>query len=155
MVASHWLIFWVSHWLGLLLGNKEVAPPPAGVVMWLGSCFGRPRQFLSVVPCLVTQSCPTLCDSKDCSPPVSSVCGVLQEWVAMPSSRGILPTQGKTPRSPALQADSFLSEAPGKPKNTGVGSLSLLQGIFPTQESNWVSYIAGRFFTSCLPIGIF
>ena len=28
------------------------------------------------------------------------------------------------------------SEPPGKPKNTGVGSLSLLQGIFPTQESN-------------------
>ena len=24
----------------------------------------------------------------------------------------------------------------GKPKNTGMGSLSLLQGIFPTQESN-------------------
>ena len=23
------------------------------------------------------------------------------------------------------------------PKNTGVGSLSLLQRIFPTQESNW------------------
>ena len=26
----------------------------------------------------------------------------------------------------------------GKPKSTGVGSLSLLQQIFPTQESNWV-----------------
>ena len=33
--------------------------------------------------------------------------------------------------------------------NTGGGSLSLLQGIFPTQESNWgVSCIAGGFFTS-------
>ena len=40
------------------------------------------------------------------------------------------------PRSPALQADSLLSEPPGKPKNTGVGSLPSLQGIFPTQESN-------------------
>ena len=28
-------------------------------------------------------------------------------------------------------------EPPGKPMNTGVGSLSLLQGIFPTQELNW------------------
>ena len=28
-------------------------------------------------------------------------------------------------------------EPQGKPKNTGVGSLSLLQWIFPTQESNW------------------
>ena len=26
---------------------------------------------------------------------------------------------------------------PGRPKNTGVGSLSLRQWIFPTQESNW------------------
>ena len=37
------------------------------------------------------QSCPTLCDSIDCSPPGSSVRGILQarilEWVAMPSSR--------------------------------------------------------------------
>ena len=38
------------------------------------------------------QSCPTLCDPMDCSPPGSSVHGTLQarilEWVAMPSSRG-------------------------------------------------------------------
>ena len=33
--------------------------------------------------------------------------------------------------SPALQADSLPSEPQGKPKNTGVGSLSLLQGKFP------------------------
>ena len=33
--------------------------------------------------------------------------------------------------------DSFSAESPGKPKNTGVGSLSLLQRIFPTQGSNW------------------
>ena len=32
--------------------------------------------------------------------------------------------------------DSLLSESPGKLKNTGVGSLSLLQGNFPTQELN-------------------
>ena len=49
---------------------------------------------------------------------------------------GDLPDPGIKPRSPALQADSLPSELPGKPKNTGVDSLSLLQGIFPTQESN-------------------
>ena len=42
--------------------------------------------------CLVTQSCLTLCDPMDCSPPGSSVHGILQarilEWFAMPSSRG-------------------------------------------------------------------
>ena len=40
----------------------------------------------------VTQSCPTLCDPMDCSPPGSSVHGILQarilEWVAIPFSRG-------------------------------------------------------------------
>ena len=37
----------------------------------------------------VGQSCPTLCDPRDCSPPGSSVRGILQagmlEWVAIPS----------------------------------------------------------------------
>ena len=42
------------------------------------------------------------------------------------------------PRSPTLQADSLPSEPPEKPMNTGVYSLSLLQGIFQTQESNRV-----------------
>ena len=40
----------------------------------------------------VAQSCPTLCDSVDCSPPGSSVHGILQarvlEWVAIAFSRG-------------------------------------------------------------------
>ena len=41
---------------------------------------------------LVTQSCPTLCNHVDCSPPGSSVHGILQarilEWVAISFSRG-------------------------------------------------------------------
>ena len=39
-------------------------------------------------------------------------------------------------RSPALQLDSLLTEPPGNPKIIEVHSLSLLQGIFPTEESN-------------------
>ena len=38
--------------------------------------------------------------------------------------------------SPTLRVHSLPSEPPGKPKNTGVGSLSLFQRIFLTQESN-------------------
>ena len=41
---------------------------------------------------------------------------------------------------------SSLWDSPGR--DTGVGSPSLLQGIFPTQESNRVSCIAGGFFTT-------
>jgi len=47
-----------------------------------------------------------------------------------------LPNPGIKPGSPALQADSLPAEPQRKPKNTGVGSLSLLQGIFPTQGLN-------------------
>ena len=53
----------------------------------------------------------------NCSPPGSSVHGILQarilEWVAI-SSPGDLPNPGIKPRSPALQADSSPSESPGK-----------------------------------------
>ena len=53
----------------------------------------------------------------------------------MPSSRDP-PDPGIKPRSPTLQVDSLPSEPPGKLQNTGVGSLSLLQGIFSIQELN-------------------
>ena len=68
---------------------------------------------------LVAQSCLTLCDPMDCSPPGSSVHGILQarilEWVAISFSRGSSRSMDQT-MSPALQADSVLSEPPGKPK---------------------------------------
>ena len=56
------------------------------------------------------QSCPTICDPMDCSPPGSSVHGILQAWVAMPFSRD-LPNPGIEPKplmSPAL-ADRFFT----------------------------------------------
>ena len=47
--------------------------------------------------CLVSQSCPTLCDPLDCNLPGSSVHGMLQarilEWVALSSSSGSFLTQ--------------------------------------------------------------
>ena len=52
-------------------------------------------------------------------------------------SPGDLPNPGIESRSPALQVDYLPSEPLGKPKNTGVGILFLLQGNFSTQESNW------------------
>ena len=77
------------------------------------------------------QSCLTLWDPMDCSPPDSSAHGILQarilEWVAMPSSKG-----SSQPRSPALQVESLPSEPPRKLPNKG--SLSLLQRIFLAQE---------------------
>ena len=76
----------------------------------------------------VAQSCPTLCDPMDCI-----VHGILQARTLepFPSPRD-LPNPG-IELSPALQADSLPAELQGKPKNTAMGKLSLLQGIFPTQ----------------------
>ena len=47
------------------------------------------------LPCLeVAQSCPTLCDPMDCSPPSSSVHGILQarvlEWIAISCSNSLV-----------------------------------------------------------------
>ena len=63
------------------------------------------------------QSCPTLCDPIDCSPPGSSVHGILQarilEWVAHFLLQGIFLTQGLNPRlmSPALAGRFFTTSA--------------------------------------------
>ena len=71
------------------------------------------------------QSCPTLCNPMDCSPPVRLLCpwdspgkntgvgghSLLQGVFPSP---GDLPNPGIEPGSPALQAHSLPSEPPGK-----------------------------------------
>ena len=61
-----------------------------------------------------------------------TVYGILQtrivQWVAFPFSKGSSQPRERTHVS--------YTEPPGKPKNTGVGSLSFLQRIFLTQELN-------------------
>ena len=71
------------------------------------------------VKVLVTQSHPTVCDPTDCSPPGSSVHGILRQehWSGslFPSPKD-LPEPGIKQGSPALQADSLPSKPPGKPE---------------------------------------
>ena len=66
------------------------------------------------------------CISKYSSPPLCPY--------SITSKTG-LPNPGIEPRSPSLQAYSLPAEPPGKPESTRMGSLSLLQEIFLTQES--------------------
>ena len=72
-------------------------------------------------------------------PGLYTIHGILQarmlEWIAIPFSRGS--SQPRDGAQVSHIAGTFFPEIAGKPKNTGVGSLSLLQGIFQTQESNW------------------
>ena len=86
--------------------------------------------------CLVAQSCPTHFNPMDCSPIYRFLCiwGFSRQefWsgLSCPPSGDLL-NPGIKPRYPTLQANSLLSEPPGKPKNTGVGSLFLLHGELP------------------------
>ena len=83
----------------------------------------------TLVKVKVTQSCLTLFYPMDCNLPVSSVLGILQDmteyWSGLPfTSPGDLPNPGMEPRSPALQADSLLSEPSRKP----IKALVILKG---------------------------
>ena len=73
----------------------------------------------------------------DCSPPETPLSKGFfrQEYFSgLPYPLpGDLPSPGIKPRSPALQADSLPSEPPGKPMNTGVGSI-LFPGDLPNQK---------------------
>ena len=68
------------------------------------------KQKKASVKVLVAQLCPTLCDPMDCSPPGSSVHGILHArilgWVAFLLCK-IFPTWGSNPGLPVLQADSY------------------------------------------------
>ena len=101
--------------------------------------------------CLVSQPCLTLCDPMDCGPQAPLSLENLQarilKWAANPPP-GDIPNPGLKPRSPALQAYSWPSEPPGKPKNTGVGSLFFSGGSSWSRSRTKMSFIAGGFFTS-------
>ena len=78
--------------------------------------------------CACPLSCPTLCDPMDCSPPGSSVPGILQarivEQVAVFSSRRFSPTRDRTPVSflSCSAGGFFTTEPSGKPQNpSGLG----------------------------------
>ena len=112
--------------------HKELGTTEATETLWsiLSLCYA---QVLSHVRLCVTPG--TVAHQA----PLST--GILQarilKWVAMLTPSGDLPNPGIKPRPPTLQVDSLPSESPGKHMNTGVGSLSILQRIFPNQESNW------------------
>ena len=70
---------------------------------------------------LVPQWCLTLCNPMDCSLTGASVHGLLQtgivEWVAMPSSRGIFPSQGSNPGLPHCRQILYRLSHQGSPQS--------------------------------------
>ena len=88
----------------------------------------------------------TLCDSMDCR---SSDCrnstrficpwGFSRQeyWSGLSGPLWIFPNQGSNPGLQYSRWTLYSLSHTGKPKNIGVGSLSFLQGILPTQISSW------------------
>ena len=80
--------------------------------------WGEVKLSLLCVCAKLLQLCPTLCDPMDCSPPGSSVHGILQarilEWVAL---EGIFLTQGSNSCLLHWQAGSLPLAPPRKPTN--------------------------------------
>ena len=85
------------------------------------------------VKVLVAQSCLTLCNPMDYSPPGSSIHGILEagilEWIAMPFSRGIFPTQVLNPGLPNYRQILYCLSFQGSPW----GYLCQLSGYKPSK----------------------
>ena len=133
MIFSKHTDFQLSLWKAILSKIVNLS----FFFFFLNWVLGLYLDFLEVSE--VAQSCPTLCNPFDSSLPGSSLHGALQarilEWVARYSSRESSQPRYWTQVS-SMWVDSLPSEPPWKPKNTGVGDLSLLHGNFQTQELN-------------------
>ena len=120
------------------------------IIQILSACLDIYRTCVCMCECvcLVTQSCLTFCNPI----PARLLClwGFSRQecysGLSCPPSGDLL-NPGIKPWSPIFQADYLPAEPQEKPNNTGVGSLSLLQGTFPTQKSNqgllhcrWILY---------------
>ena len=97
--------------------------------------LGRAYAATAAAAAKSLQSCPTLCDPIDGSPPGSSVPGILQarilEWVAISFSNACMDAKSlqscPTLRPYGLQPTRLLRPQDSPGKNTGVGCHSLLQ----------------------------
>ena len=69
------------------------------------------------------------------------------KWAACPM-RGDLPNPGTEAGCPALQVEPLPFETAGKPKNTGVGSLSFSRESFPPRNRKRVLSTVSSFFTN-------
>ena len=93
MFVSQTIIKIITKYITLTVGAKLIlGEQTIGLENPLSKERNREPTFLECVHGKSLQSCPTLCDPMDCSPPGSSVQGILQarilEWVAISFSRG-------------------------------------------------------------------
>ena len=132
-------------------------------VSWLLPClFGRiPQSYLTgchlrlqslvFVLCSIAQSCPTLCDPIDCSPPGSSVHGdSLGKNTGMGCQallQGIFPTQGSNPGLPHCRRILYHLSHQESPRILEWVAYPSSSGSSQPRNRTGVSCIAGGFFT--------
>ena len=99
----------------------------------------------------VAQSCPTLCDPLDCSPPGSSVHGDSpgkNTGVGCHALlQGIFPTQGSNPGLPHCRWSLSCLSYQGSPRILEWVAYPFSKGSSQPRNQTWISCIAGRFFT--------
>ena len=112
-------------------GSSVHGVSQARILEWVAISFSKTATW----KVKVAQSCPTLCDPMD-----YAVHGILQarilEWVAFSFSRGSSQPRDRTQVTRITDGFFIPAELKRKPKNIGVGSLSLLQQIFLAQGLN-------------------
>ena len=106
--------FYRAQKQGSILGHVGEHGTASTCTIW----SALPKHLLSGIQALcVSQSCPTLCNPIDCSPPKSWVFSKQESWSELPfPSPRDLPNSGTEPWSPVLQADSLPTDLLGKPK---------------------------------------
>ena len=122
---------WLCKECALMNALSTLFTFPTVLVKQISACLPAKNKIITQLTCyptkdnIGTQSCPTYCDPTDCSPPGSSVHGILQartlEWGAVSSSRGSSRPRGQTCipcKCPALQDDSLLLRHQESPKTT-------------------------------------
>ena len=106
----------------------------------------------SVTVCLVTQSCPTLCDPMHCSVPGSSVHGDSPGKNTAVGChallQGIFPTQGSNPDLPHYRQILYHLSHQGSPRTQEWVTYLFSRGSSWPGNQTGASCIAGRFFTS-------
>ena len=104
---------------------------------------------------LVAQLCRTLCDPMECSPPVSSVHGILQarilEWVAMPSSRGFFQPRDGTMSHVSCVSFSLPLVPPGKPSSQITSQIFQHEFVFCRSPRKYDQNIPSQVLFSCCP----
>ena len=103
--------------------------------------FEKLNPLKTIVTVKATRSCPTLCSPRDCSPPGSSVHGILQArilgWGAISSSRGIFPTQGSNPGLPHCRWILYHLNHQGSPPKPFDPVIPLV-GLDPEKKSYFI-----------------